>query len=199
MDNISINEKVCLKHKLAVNEFLLALAVRCTENLDEAFTNLINREVLVNHGGELMVTQHWSDILDEILVDSTAPSDDNRLSALADKMRECFPKGKMPGTSYYYRCNTLEVKRKLKKFFLQYGQYSDKDVLDATKRYIASFNGNYKYLPLIKYFISKNKKVADEDGEIHVVEQSPLADYLENKEDDNIVTASDDWLMNTRN
>ena len=114
-------------------------------------------------------------------------------------MKVCFPEGKMPGTPYYYRCNRREIILKLKKFFSQYGNYKDEDIIDATKRFIASFNGNYKFLPLIKYFIMKNKTVADEDGANHIVECSPLADYLENKEDDNVVTASDEWLMNTRN
>ena len=45
----------------------------------------------------------------------------------------------------------------------------------------------------------KNKTIIGEDGAGHVSECSPLADYLENKEDDNVVTASDEWLMNTRN
>ena len=88
---------------------------------------------------------------------------------------------------------------KLKKFFKMYGNYTDDDIVDATKRFIASFNGNYKYLPLIKYFIIKNKKVMDEDDSYHVVEVSPLADFLENKEDNNVVTASDDWLVEIRN
>lgn len=45
----------------------------------------------------------------------------------------------------------------------------------------------------------KNKKVMDEDGSYHVVEVSPLADFLENKEDNNVATASDDWLSTVRN
>ena len=45
----------------------------------------------------------------------------------------------------------------------------------------------------------KNKKVMDEEGSYHVVEVSPLADFLENKEDNNVVTASDDWLVEVRN
>ena len=45
----------------------------------------------------------------------------------------------------------------------------------------------------------KNKKVMDEEGSYHVVEVSSLADFLENKEDNNVVTASDDWLSTVRN
>lgn len=196
---ITIDEKVCLKHKLTPEEVLLTLAIRSSKDLQKVFDNLVNREVLVNREGKYYVTQRWSDEIDEILCDSIGEVSDDRINNLAEELRDCYPKGKIPNTPYYYRCNSREVRQKLKKFFTLYGKYSDEELIDATKRYIASFNGNYKYLPLIKYFIMKNKKVMDEDGSYHVVEVSPLADFLENKEDNNVVTASDDWLVEVRN
>lgn len=122
---------------------------------------------------------------------------DERFLTLAKKVRECFPTGKMFGTPYYYRCNNREVALKLVKFTEQYGEYTDEEIVDATRRFVASFNGTYRYLPLAKYFIIKNKTVEDEDGSSHVVETSKLADFLENKEDTTIET--NDWLSNTRN
>ena len=196
-----IDDKQCLKHKLSPQEVLIALAIRSSKNsVSSIINNLLNRQVLSAHDGKLITTQHWDEVINTILVDSAGAIDDEeRLNAFADKMKVCFPEGKMPDTPYYYRCNRREIILKLKKIFSQYGNYKDEDIIDATKRFIASFNGNYKFLPLIKYFIMKNKTVADEDGANHIVECSPLADYLENKEDDNVVTASDEWLMNTRN
>lgn len=196
-----IDSKQCLKHKLSPQEVLIALAIRSSrDSVQSIINNMLNKQVLASYEGTLSVTQHWDDEIDTILVDSAGAIDDEeRLSALADKMKVCFPEGKMPGTPYYYRCNRREIILKLKKFFSQYGNYKDEDIVDATKRFIASFNGNYKFLPLIKYFIMKNKTVADEDGANHIVECSPLADYLENKEDDSVVIASEEWLMNARN
>lgn len=196
-----IDSKQCLKHKLSPQEVLIALVIRSSrDSVQSIINNMLNKQILVSHEGTLSVTQQWDEEIDTILVDSAGAIDDEeRLSALADKMKVCFPEGKMPGTPYYYRCNRREIILKLKKFFSQYGNYKDEDIVDATKRFIASFNGNYKFLPLIKYFIMKNKTVADEDGTNHIVECSPLADYLENKEDDNVVTASEEWLMNARN
>lgn len=196
-----IDSKQCLKHKLSPQEVLIALAIRSSrDSVQSIINNMLNKQILISHEGTLSVIQHWDEVINTILVDSAGAIDDEeRLSALADKMKACFPEGKMPGTPYYYRCNRREIILKLKKFFSQYGNYKDEDIVDATKRFIASFNGNYKFLPLIKYFIMKNKTVADEDGANHIVECSPLADYLENKEDDNVVTASEEWLMNARN
>lgn len=198
---ITIDDKVCLKHKLTVEETLIALAVKYGKNIKEAYENLLNREVLVKDDENTYLTQHWNDVLDEVLVDSSGAIDDeDRLRNLANKMKEVYPKGKMPGTPYYYQCNTREIILKLKKFFKVYGNYTDDDIMEATKRFVSSFNGNYKFLPLIKYFISKDKMVMDEEGQQHVSPESPLATFLENKDStDNLATASDDWLTSVRN
>ena len=196
---IVIDEKICKKHHLSVTEVLVSLGIRSSEDVNETLNELEEKQVLVYKDNNYMVTQPWSDILDEILCDSCSGEDnEERLTELAKKMRECFPEGKMPGTAYYYRCNVREVVLKLKKFFLQYGNYSDDKIIDATKRFIEAYNGNYRYLPLIKYFISKNKTVTDEDGTSHIQEVSELESYLENKETETKAT-SDDWLMSARN
>ena len=98
-------------------------------------------------------------------------------------------------TSYYYRCNKAEVVKKLKKFFEFFGNYSDEDILDATKRYVASFRGDYKRLRLIKYFILKDAVKETEDGN-HVEQISDLLTFVENRESEEEVgvnTSEGDW------
>lgn len=197
---IVIDEKVCKKYHLSATDVILSLGIRNSENIGKDLNDLEEKGVLVYKDDQYYVTQPWSDILDEILCDSCNGADDEeRLIELAKKMRECFPEGKMKGTAYYYRCNVREVVLKLKKFFAQYGNYPDDKIIDATKRFVAAYNGNYRYLPLIKYFISKNKTVIDEDGTSHIQEVSELASYLENKDKTETRATSDDWLMSARN
>lgn len=200
---ISIDDKVCLKHGLTLEEVLIILSLRnSSSDYNEDVSNLIARDIIVIHNGDYKVTQHWSDIVDEILCDSTDEHDEGNLLNLAKQMRECFPAGKMVGTPYYYRCNNKEVINKLKKFFIQYGDYSNEDIIKATKKFVSSFKGDYRFMPLIKYFISKNKTVYDENGEGHIQEVSELASYLENmdnEEDIPEVSSSDDWLVSARN
>ena len=200
---ITIDEKKCLKHKMTLSEVLLALAIRA-QGSDDIVENLINREVLIrpNEKAPLctyLVTQHWSDVLDEILSDSSGSIEksDDELLELAKQMRDLYPKGKMKNrfgqlTPYYYRCNNSEVIKKLKKFFLLFGNYSDEDILDATKRYVASFRGNYTNMRLIKYFILKDDVKPGEDGN-HVEQISDLATFLENKESEEEVGTNEDW------
>lgn len=185
-----IDEKVCLKHKMTVPEVLFALAIRCSKSPQGELLNMEKREVLVRDKGTYKVTMHWSDVLDEIISDSSGmvEKSDEELLELAKKMRELYPQGKMKDrfgrlTPYYYRCNNSEVVKKLKKFFTIFGNVSDEDILSATRRYVASFQGNYTGMRLIKYFILKDDVRPSEDGQGHVEQISDLATFLENKEE----------------
>lgn len=197
---IIIDEKVCTKHKMTVQEVLLALAFRMN-NSDIVIDNMLRREILINKG-DYLVTQHWSDVLDEILSDSSGSVEksDEELIELAKQMRELYPQGKMKDrygrmTPYYYRCNNSEVVKKLKKFFTIFGNVPDEEILDATKRYVASFQGNYTGMRLIKYFILKDDVKPGEDGN-HVEQISDLATFLENKESGEEEVINGDILAN---
>ena len=192
---ITIDEKVCTKHNMTMAEVLLALAVRSMKAYD--VFNMVQREILIEDNDLVdwyKVTQHWSDVLDEIISDSsgTIEKTDEELLELAKQMREIYPQGKMKNrygqlTPYYYRCNNGEVVKKLKKFFSIYGDVSNEDILDATRRYVASFQGNYTNMRLIKYFILKDDVRPTEDGN-HVEQISDLATFLENKgEEDEVI------------
>ena len=199
---LSIDERACSKYKLSPQQVLVALAVRSVEDFKALWKDLLEREVIVKHDGQWMITQRWNDRVDDILMESTGKAEDEgRLLALAKKMREAYPEGKMPGTGYYYRCNNSEIVLKMKRFFLKYGNYTDEEIVDATKRFVEA-NRNNHYLPLLKYFISKQKTVRDEWGVGHNEEVSELASYLENKEREgevNVATNDDSWLFTARN
>ena len=191
---ITIDEKKCLKYKLTFKEFLAALTIKNLKDPKSVIDTLVNRNILDIKDDKYVVTDKWSEILDKILTESGGTEKtDEEFVEMAKKMRELYPEGKMPGTTYFYRCNNKEVANKLKRFFIQYSdKYTEQDILDATQRFVAAFKGNYKYLPLLKYFISKQKSVEDEDGVSHNIEYSPLADYLENP-DSNENGYNDDW------
>lgn len=196
---MTIDNKVCLKHGLTTKEVFLLLTLK-TGNYMEDISNLEARQIISLRENHYEINPQWGDILEKILNESSESQDEEeRLLSLAKQMRELFPKGKMPGTAFYYRCNNREVVLKLKKFFIQYGQYSDEEILNATKKFIASFHGELRYMPLIKYFISKNKRVEDENGEFHIQETSELASYLENEDLSEDIEKDDDWLLTSKN
>ena len=205
---IILDEKVCLKHKLTLQEALIALAVRAGST-NEAVKNLLAREVLVERNGEFFITQHWNDVVDEVLCDSSNNGldlSDERLLALAVKVQECFPKMKMRYASgqespFYFRCNKTEIKNKLKKFLTLYGETTDEDIIDAAKRYVATYESKgYLGMRLAKYFIMKDDRKLGADEEVHVEQLSDLATFLENKGSEEEEPANDDdWLLNSGN
>ena len=196
---ITLDEKTCLKNKLTLQEALIATAVSMG-NYKSVFDNMINRHVLGIIGQS--VDSKWKDVIKNLI-----DAEDARFETLAIKVQECFPKQKMMyanGTAspFYFRCNKTEIKNKLKKFLTIYGDVSDADIIDATKRYVASYaSKGYRGMRLAKYFIMKDDRKLMADDEIHVEEISDLATFLENKTEDtpSDIVDGDDWLMNSRN
>ena len=208
---ITIDEKVCSKHKMTVQEVLFALAFRIS-NKNNVLSNMLAREILVDVGGQMQVTQHWSDVLDEILVDSSGAckKSNDELMVLAGRIQECFPKMAQPDkygrpTKYFFRCNKREIMLALKRFYEAYGEViddiTDDDIVDAAKRYVAEgAKQGYRMMRLSKYFVFKNEVKKDDDGTGHVEQVSDLMTFLENKgSEDGVDTNDDSWLMNSRN
>lgn len=138
-------------------------------------------------------------ILETLIAESRIMKDkdsEERITNLANKLREIFPEGKKAGYAYTWRDSTSCIADRLKKFFLKYGEHTDEEIIDATKRYVMSFNGDYRYMQLLKYFIWKNKVTGGEliEGRLvgEVEKQSQLAAYIENKNESS-PTFTNDW------
>lgn len=116
--------------------------------------------------------------------------DTDRYDELADKLRELYPKGRKEGTSYLWRDSHATIANKLRTLVKKYNfKFTDEQAIGATLRYIESFNGNYSYMQLLKYFILKKDK---DTGE----ENSQLMSYIENE--DCTDAANDDWMNEVR-
>lgn len=69
---------------------------------------------------------------------------------------------------------------------------SDEQIIEAAKNYVSSFNGNYQFMRVLKYFIWKDEKRVNSDGDKFVSEVSDLAGYIENAEQENV--SRNDWV-----
>ena len=134
------------------------------------------------------------DVASSILLDSekTCQSQE-KLEDLAVKLMEIFPKGKKEGTCHYFKGNKKDNILKLKKFFKLYGKYTDQQILDAARNYVASFNGNYAYMRILKYFIWKDEIKVNSEGTRYVEEVSDLANWIENAGHED--TLRNDWTV----
>ena len=212
---MTIDEKVCTKQKMTPQEVMISLAVRSlkkNETLDKILENMLKREILVKEGDRYLITQHWNDVVDEVLADSSGSckKTPDELMNLAVRIQECFPKMAQPDkfgrpTKYFFRCNKREIMLSLKRFYEAYGEFiedvTDDDIIAATKRYVAEgAKEGYRGMRLSKYFIFKNEQKKDEDGIGHIEQVSDLMTYLDNKEGEGEAETNDDsWLINSRN
>lgn len=189
-----LTDVACKKHSLLLSEGIALLAISTTT--EDTYKSLVDRGLITKANGTMQslnrkysATEKGIALADELIADSeeSIAIKEDGIKELADKLRSIYPEGKMPGTSYYYRCNRADIVRKLKSFFRRYGEYTPEQIIEATQRYVNSFNGNYTYLRLLKYFIWKDE---NKDGEVLSISQ--LADWIENKNEAN--AANSDWV-----
>lgn len=86
----------------------------------------------------------------------------SRCNALALKLMELYPQGNKPGTSLKWKGSQKGVAEKLQKVIQEGCEFTDEEAIEATKAYIASFNGIYTRMRILPYFIRKNELVGGE-------------------------------------
>ena len=200
---ITIDEELCKEAGLDFPSVLAVLLVKSCDNIPELLDNLKAKEVLVEcnsiFGKSWAVTQRWDDVVSGIVLDSEVSNvedNDEHLEELAKKLMAIFPNGKKPETSLYWKGNTKDTKLRLKKFFKLYGnKFSDEELINAATKYVESFNGNYQYMRVLKYFIWKDERKLDSEGKMYIEEVSELASFMENAGQ---TDANDSWIDNIR-
>lgn len=193
---ISINESICKKNGLNLAELLAILLVKTDTDIPKLFQSLEEKEILVKDiFGGYLITQRWDDVASTILLDSDKERQEpDKLEELAIKLAEIFPKGKKTGTCHYFKGNKKDNILRLKKFFKRYGnKYTEEQILEAAKNYVSSFNGNYQYMRILKYFIWKDVRKIDAEGNPYTDETSDLATLIENA--NAIDSIKEDWTI----
>lgn len=193
MDKVSINKDVLEKNNLSMDEFLVLLLTYNKADIQEVKQSLVEKGLadFSVFDDELVISSTTKDLITSISIDSDVKvlSKDKEFRELADKLKELFPKGKKAGTTYMWRDSTAVIARKLKTLVVKYDyQFTEEQAIKATKAYVESFNGDYTYMQLLKYFILKSLP----DGEI----KSDFMSYIENEGQEDEL--SDNWLTEMR-
>lgn len=195
---ITIDEDACKNVKLSLPEVLMIILVKTGVNIETLLKQMKEKQILIEEhtllGTNLLVTQRWSDLSDKALLsaDKSVP-DNKRLENLAKALMEVFPAGKKEGTSQYWKGNLRDNTLRLAKFFKLYGdKYTDEQMIEAAKNYVSSHNGKYQYMRVLKYFIWKDARKVNSEGEGYIEEVSDLAAFIENAKDEK--NLKDDWM-----
>ena len=195
MMTISLNKNAIQQNGLTVDEALLLLSIHNNVDFNSAKQSLVSKGFITAQLNAEMkpigwrVTNKGIQILDDTIIDSDKYQEPiEKLESLAQSLKNLFPKGKKDGTNYYWADGVALIVRRLKLFFKKYGNtYSNEQIIKATEKYVKSFNGNYKFMKLLKYFIFKEKIGAGGDIE----GESDLITYIENCNEDIII--NNDW------
>lgn len=134
---------------------------------------------ITKEGDKVIVSPEISRKFAQLLKGEEAISGEE-LTALATKLKEIYPKGKKSNTQIYWAEGVALIEARLKLFFKKFGYHKPEEIIDATQRYVDSFNGNYSYMRVLKYFIFKDVKGAE-----GVEKSSELLSYIENKNETN--------------
>lgn len=179
---ITLSLEGCKENKIPIGEVLLLLAYYTKTDIELAKENLIKKGyITASHSNPLkkewIVTYNGINIVNSVITDSIEVDKSmDELLSLAEKLKEIFPTGKKEGTSNYWAEGKALIVKRLKVFFKKYGSsYTDEQILEAAKKYVEGFNGNYQYMKTLKYFIFKDRIV---DGEKEYT--SDLLTYIEN-------------------
>lgn len=150
---------------LAGSLFLISWALGNKIDEKECYQLLFDNGYVLqdrNNAGNLFYSLRQDGVEEAERLLSLVVNDDNnnpndRFIHLAEKLRELFPKGKKPGTYNQWRDSTSIVAIRLKTLVVKYGaNFTDEEAINATKNYVASFNGDYTYMHTLKYFLYKN-------------------------------------------
>lgn len=193
---LSIDKEILEANNLTLEEFLvLCLGINNTD-IRKTVNSLINKGFADKDlftDNKIYISTKIKNLLASMVInsDKNVINKDEVFTDLAIKLRNIYPAGRKPGTTYLWRGTTMEIAKKLKTLVVKYGYtLNENEVIEATKEYINSFNGDYRYMQLLKYFILKSVKDADGNTDI----KSELMSIIENK--DQIDEQRTDWVSN---
>lgn len=187
-----------IENGLTRDEVFYLMLMYYKSDIPSVQQSLIEKGYITRDGDifkDFRITDKGLTNLESIILDSddNVPKKDRTLLCLALEMQALFPKGSKEGGSSW-KGSQREIMLKLQKWYKLYGTHVDEygeervwtheEILNATKRYVDSFNGNYKFMRQLKYFILKFDKKIDALGKGYTEEVSDLATFLENTDTD---------------
>lgn len=185
-----IDSDACLNNGTCIGEVLLLYEYALKISPESMKQSLIDKGYITSAGNlfdRYTATYKAVKLLDNVLTDSSV-DDDTKITELATKLKELYPKGKKEGTNQFWADGVSIIVKRLKIFYKKYGFYDNDIIIKATENYIKSFNGDYRFMKTLKYFLWSEK--VNKAGEVEPT--SDLLTYIENAGE--IDELSDDWL-----
>ena len=193
--------KECEKLKVPVDTALYIVSLYLGKLISSnTFQDVCSRGLIEFDGFDLKrepinarLTQTGVDLIESIFLNSEfrlPNSEEDRFDKLAKKMQEVFPEGRKPGTKLMWRDSQPIIAKRLKAIVKKYkAVFTDEQAIEATKKYVESFNGDYQFMQVLKYFISKRNLTTGD-------ETSQFLSYIENAGHEDV--NNDSWRDSVR-
>lgn len=187
----TLDEELIEKSGLTLQEVLFLLLIKEDGTYIKAMNSLYRKNAISGGGEKMYISLDSFDKI-EYLLTKKNKTKNNKFSheSLIVKMMEIFPNSIQVSSGKNFRGNRNDNMERMQKFFLFYDKYKDSDILNATERYVKSFNGDYSYMRRLPYFIWRA-----EIKEGVLMRNSDLATYLENKDIDDNKDNTDDNMI----
>lgn len=190
----TIDDTILSKHNLTEEEFIALIISFKDLDIKRGNDNLIAKGIAdrdVYDNSKIVLSNNTKNLIGSIIIDSDKETinKEEEFLDVAESLRELYPKGKKPGTTYMWKDSNTIIAQKLKTLVVKFGyKFTKEQAIDATKRYIDSFKGDYRYMQLLKYFILKTDRSI---GEV----RSDFMSYIENAGQEEV---DSNWLSEIR-
>lgn len=189
---ILLNEEDVKKEGISLSSAIYLAALKNNCVIDSTDFQAMSMRGLVTHSGfdmfgnpiNVKLTPQGELFIGNLMLDAKYKDKMNeegdRFTELAKELRELYPKGLKPGTNYPWRDSVAIIAARLRSLVIRYKtDFTNEQAINAAKRYINSFNGDYTYMQILKYFISKQDRTKG-----YLEESSQLLAFIENEEQD---------------
>lgn len=184
--DINIKGKVLDKAKVDVQTALMLVLLKKCGNIPLLLSNMYEKKLidLTDDDFGYILTGEGNDAANFILFEGKIPQSTQSEEAVdvALAMMEVYPDGRKTSSASIpqpWRSNKLDIANRIIRFWKAYGYHPKDDMVDAVRRYVDSFQGDYTYMKLLKYFIWKCDGLGESIA--NGGSSSLLADFLENK------------------
>lgn len=190
----TIDDAILSKYNLTEEEFIALVVSFRDLDIQRGNDNLVAKGIAdrnIYDKTKIVLSNNTKNMIGSIIVDSDKETINREEEFLdvAQNLRELYPKGKKPGTTYMWKDSNTIIAQKLKTLVVKFGyKFTKEQAIEATRRYIESFRGDYRYMQLLKYFILKTDRST---GEI----RSDFMSYIDNENQGEV---NSNWLSEIR-
>ena len=179
---LNINEDVLKDSQLELSDFLVLLTIKDNYDIVRIMKKLNQDSLILFNQAKnaFFISDKGLKLINKAInVKEEEKQNCENLRGLATTLKSLFPKGIKPGTNTPWTEAVPLIMKRLEKFFEKFGEQPYDKVIEATKKYIDSFNGDYRMMRVLSYFIMKN--ITNGDGEKEI--KTDLLTAIENLDD----------------